>query len=99
VTALIEFDQLGDLKGGAISLYQYKGGKLEYVETMGGSAMDLAKSEVKDAVAAVKEAGKAVPVRRAKPGSKWARMPPRRARKSMPPRMPLRRVPMRSRRG
>ena len=60
VTALIEFDQLGDLKGGAISLYQYKGGKLEYVETMGGSAMDLAKSEVKEAVAAVKEAGSAV---------------------------------------
>ena len=60
VTAMIEFDQLGDLKGGAISLYQYKGGKLEYVETMGGSAMDLAKSEVKDAVAAVKEAGSAV---------------------------------------
>ena len=60
VTAMIEFDQLGDLKGGAISLYQYKGGKLEYVETMGGSAMDLAKSEVKDAVAAVKDAGNAV---------------------------------------
>ena len=60
VTAMIEFDQLGDLKGGAISLYQYKGGKLEYVETMGGSAIDLAKSEVKDAVAAVKEAGSAV---------------------------------------
>jgi len=60
VTAMIEFDQLGDLKGGAISLYQYKGGKLEYVETMGGSAMDLAKSEVKEAVAAVKEAGSAV---------------------------------------
>jgi len=38
VTALIEFDQVGDLKGGAISIYQYKGGKLEYVETLGGGA-------------------------------------------------------------
>ncbi|HNN45733.1 MAG TPA: branched-chain amino acid ABC transporter substrate-binding protein, partial [Azospira sp.] len=31
VTAKIEFDDKGDLKGGAISIYQYKGGKLEYV--------------------------------------------------------------------
>ena len=38
VTALIEFDEFGDLKGGAISVYQYKGGKLEYVETIGGAA-------------------------------------------------------------
>ncbi|HJW26297.1 MAG TPA: branched-chain amino acid ABC transporter substrate-binding protein [Rhodocyclaceae bacterium] len=37
VTATIEFDQKGDLKDGAISLYQYKGGKLEYVETLGGA--------------------------------------------------------------
>ena len=65
VTAMIEFDQLGDLKGGAISLYQYKGGKLEYVETMGGSSvMELAatdvKGDVKEAVAEVKDAAKAV---------------------------------------
>ena len=38
VTALIEFDEFGDLKGGAISVYQYKAGKLEYVETLGGAA-------------------------------------------------------------
>lgn len=37
VTATIEFDPKGDLKDGAISLYQYKGGKLEYVETLGGA--------------------------------------------------------------
>ena len=60
VTALIEFDQLGDLKGGAISIYEYKGGKLQYVETMGGGAMDMAKAEVKEAVAEVKDAAKAV---------------------------------------
>jgi branched-chain amino acid transport system substrate-binding protein len=60
VTAMIEFDQLGDLKGGAISIYQYKAGKLEYVETLGGSAVEAAKSEVKEAVAEVKDAAQAV---------------------------------------
>jgi branched-chain amino acid transport system substrate-binding protein len=60
VTALIEFDAVGDLKGGAISIYQYKGGKLEYVETLGGSPAETAKTEVKEAVAEVKQAAKAV---------------------------------------
>ncbi|WP_412478159.1 branched-chain amino acid ABC transporter substrate-binding protein [Azonexus sp. IMCC34839] len=60
VTALIEFDEVGDLKGGAISIYQYKGGKLEYVETLGGSPVEVAKAEVKEAVAEVKDAAKAV---------------------------------------
>lgn len=60
VTALIEFDAQGDLKGGAISIYQYKGGKLEYVETLGGTPVDVAKAEVKEAVAEVKDAAKAV---------------------------------------
>nr|MBL8409889.1 branched-chain amino acid ABC transporter substrate-binding protein [Dechloromonas sp.] len=57
VTAMIEFDQFGDLKGGAISIYQYKGGKLEYVETLGGAG---AAEAVKDAAASVKEAATAV---------------------------------------
>ncbi len=60
VTALIEFDAQGDLKGGAISIYQYKGGKLEYVETLGGTPVDLAKADVKEVVAEVKDAAKAV---------------------------------------
>lgn len=60
VTALVEFDAQGDLKGGAISIYQYKGGKLDYVETLGGSPADTAKAEVKEAVAEVKDAAKAV---------------------------------------
>lgn len=60
VTALIEFDAVGDLKGGAISIYQYKGGKLEYVETLGGSPAETAKTEVKEAVAEMKQAAKAV---------------------------------------
>jgi len=38
VTAKIQFDDKGDLKGGAISLYQVKGGKWEYRETVGGAA-------------------------------------------------------------
>lgn len=60
VTALIEFDDVGDLKGGAISIYQYKGGKLEYLETLGGSPIDMAKSDVKEAVAGIKDAAQAV---------------------------------------
>ena len=56
VTALIQFDEFGDLKGGAISVYQYKGGKLEYVETLGGGAV----TAVKEAAAEVKEAATAV---------------------------------------
>ena len=48
VTAHIAFDQFGDLKGGAISIYQYKGGKLEYVETLGGAPV----ADAKDAPAA-----------------------------------------------
>lgn len=60
VTALIEFDPQGDLKGGAISIYQYKGGKLDYVETLGGSPAETAKADVKEAVAEVKDAAKAV---------------------------------------
>ena len=54
VTALVEFDEFGDLKGGAISLYQYKGGKLEYVETLGGAAApatEAAKAETAPAPA------------------------------------------------
>ncbi|MDP3538576.1 MAG: branched-chain amino acid ABC transporter substrate-binding protein [Azonexus sp.] len=60
VTSMIEFDQFGDLKGGAISVYQYKGGKLEYVETLGGGTVAAAVAEVKEAVAEVKDAAKAV---------------------------------------
>ena len=68
VTAMIEFDQVGDLKGGAISIYQYKGGKLEYVETLGGNTAEAAKPDIKadiqadakEAVADVKDAAKAV---------------------------------------
>ncbi|NHC06422.1 amino acid/amide ABC transporter substrate-binding protein (HAAT family) [Azonexus fungiphilus] len=37
VTGKIEFDEFGDLKGGAISVYQYQGGALNYVETLGGA--------------------------------------------------------------
>jgi branched-chain amino acid transport system substrate-binding protein len=36
VTGNIGFDENGDIKGGSISLYQVKGGKWEYLETVGG---------------------------------------------------------------
>jgi branched-chain amino acid transport system substrate-binding protein len=36
VTGNIAFDEKGDIKGGGISLYQVKGGKWEYIETIGG---------------------------------------------------------------
>ena len=42
VTADIQFDEKGDLKDGAISLYQVKGGKWEYVETLGGAVPEAA---------------------------------------------------------
>ena len=42
VTAKIQFDEKGDLKGGAISLYQVKDGKWEYRETIGGAPAEAA---------------------------------------------------------
>ncbi|HYO27374.1 MAG TPA: branched-chain amino acid ABC transporter substrate-binding protein [Azonexus sp.] len=56
VTALIQFDELGDLKGGAISIYQYQGGKLAYVDTLGGGMTGA----VKEAAQATGDAAKAV---------------------------------------
>lgn len=38
VTATISFDEKGDLKGGAITMYQVKNGKWEPLETLGGAA-------------------------------------------------------------
>ncbi len=38
VTARITFDERGDVKDGAITLYQAKGGKWETLETVGGAA-------------------------------------------------------------
>lgn len=47
VTAKIQFDEKGDLKGGAISLYQVKAGKWEYRETVGGAYCSEAEGEKK----------------------------------------------------
>lgn len=60
VTAKIQFDELGDLKGGSISLYQVKDGKWEYLETLGGGVAEVAKDAVADAKSAVAEAKDAV---------------------------------------
>jgi len=43
VTAKVQFDDKGDLKGGSISLYQVKDGKWEYRETIGGAPAEAAK--------------------------------------------------------
>jgi branched-chain amino acid transport system substrate-binding protein len=52
VTAKIQFDEIGDLKGGAISLYQVKDGKWEYRETIGDPA---AAAPAKDVAGSVKD--------------------------------------------
>jgi branched-chain amino acid transport system substrate-binding protein len=64
VTAKVQFDEIGDLKGGAISLYQVKDGKWEYLETIGdpsvaAAAKDVAGS-VKDVAAASADIAKEV---------------------------------------
>jgi branched-chain amino acid transport system substrate-binding protein len=38
VTALVQFDSKGDIKGGSITLYHVKNGKWEYLETVGGGS-------------------------------------------------------------
>lgn len=63
VIVLIEFDLVGDFKGGVIFFYQYKGGKLEYVEIMGGGVGEVVKSvmfDVKDVVQVIGEVVKLV---------------------------------------
>ncbi|PKO34021.1 MAG: branched chain amino acid ABC transporter substrate-binding protein [Betaproteobacteria bacterium HGW-Betaproteobacteria-7] len=59
VSGKIEFDEFGDLKGGAITIYQYQGGTLNYVATLGGSPVAAAVAEVKDAAQAVAGAAEA----------------------------------------
>ncbi len=59
VTARIMFDELGDLKGGSVSMYQVKAGKWSYLETLGGDVMAAAKDAVAEAKEAVVEAVKA----------------------------------------
>ncbi|MDH3370435.1 MAG: branched-chain amino acid ABC transporter substrate-binding protein, partial [Gammaproteobacteria bacterium] len=45
VTGNISFDGKGDIRGGAITLYQVKGGKWEVLETvMGGGATAMEKN-------------------------------------------------------
>jgi len=61
VTAKIQFDEKGDLKGGAISLYQVKDGQWIYRETVGGPAVVAVetKEAPKEAVKEAAEAPKA----------------------------------------
>ena len=62
VTARIAFDEKGDLKDGAISLYQVKEGKWEYLETFGAAEPEAeAPPPVPAAPAAQAPAGGATP--------------------------------------
>jgi branched-chain amino acid transport system substrate-binding protein len=54
VTARIQFDDKGDLKDGAITLYQAKGGKWEPLETVGGGAPAAAAPAADSAAPATK---------------------------------------------
>jgi branched-chain amino acid transport system substrate-binding protein len=38
VTAKIAFDEKGDIKGGAVTIYQVRQGQWHAVQTMGGAA-------------------------------------------------------------
>ncbi|MCX8146158.1 MAG: branched-chain amino acid ABC transporter substrate-binding protein [Azovibrio sp.] len=66
VTATIEFDEKGDLKDGAISLYQVKGGKWEYLETLGAAPAPEAAPPA-DAAPAAADAAPAAPTPAAPP--------------------------------
>ena len=52
VSGHIEFDEVGDLTSGAITLYQYQGGTLSYVETLGGAPAPAAEAPAAAAPAA-----------------------------------------------
>lgn len=52
VSGHIEFDEFGDLTSGAITLYQYQGGTLSYVETLGGAPAPAPAAEAPAAPAA-----------------------------------------------
>jgi branched-chain amino acid transport system substrate-binding protein len=58
VTAKITFDEKGDVKDGAITLYQAKSGKWEALETIGGPSAAAPATEPKAADAKPAEAGK-----------------------------------------
>jgi branched-chain amino acid transport system substrate-binding protein len=59
VTAKVQFDDKGDVKDGAITLYQAKGGKWDALETVGGSPLAEAKQAAGEAMKAVGEAAQA----------------------------------------
>jgi branched-chain amino acid transport system substrate-binding protein len=60
VTGRIEFDEKGDLRNGAVTVYQIKGGKLHVLEVVGGgSPVALAREAVHATATAAKEVGSA----------------------------------------
>ena len=60
VSGKIEFDEKGDLRNGAVTVYQIKGGKLNVLEVVGGDGpVAQATAAVQATAAAAKEAGAA----------------------------------------
>jgi branched-chain amino acid transport system substrate-binding protein len=67
VTTTISFDEKGDLKDGAITLYQAKGGKWEALETIGGAPAAAAAPAAPAATPAAAPAAGAAPATAAAP--------------------------------
>lgn len=61
VSSKIVFDANGDLKNGAISLYQVKDGKWEYLQTIGGAAAEPEAAPAADAAKPAEAAPAATP--------------------------------------
>jgi len=61
VSSKIVFDANGDLKNGAISLYQVKDGKWEYLQTIGGAAAEPEAAPAADATKPAEAAPAATP--------------------------------------
>jgi len=57
VSGKIEFDDKGDLRNGAVTMYQVRNGKLEVLEVVGGGPMEHATKAVQATVQTAKEAG------------------------------------------
>jgi len=70
VTAKIQFDDKGDLKGGSISLYQVKDGKWEYRETIGGAPAEAAAAPAAAPAPAAMAPAAATPAAAAAPAEK-----------------------------
>jgi branched-chain amino acid transport system substrate-binding protein len=70
VTTDISFDEKGDIKDAAVTLYVAKGGQWEQVETVGGKASNSAAAEAATTTSPTTEATPAAPAPAAVPATK-----------------------------